>query len=395
MAQVIIDVRQWQSMFDLRTGQKLEDDTPTIRMIQGLLDRHPYPGDIDIQSNRWVSDAALDLISIYEPRLVCLSYAQQYFSSRFSQLTQQEYKDQLGQVFTEVERFVEESGYTPVIVGTGDMTELEGEMDLSRLDGLAMSSAWSARYAGLIEHSERDLEYVKGLPHMERIVSRDEWTSLFEGIPHNPEDIPDYLLVADPGWTFRTATTSLRRAVRIPGENFTVPVATDLGVVDDITSLRGLIEQNLENTRIALIVIEGVGMQNFLKPHMPCSNGKGWFYYEPGESQYLTAPSPTPARSATSSSRVAAKPFSTNSPSAAAVNSDGRASLRRFLGGFATGMSELMTDWSLIYHRSFVAVNASKLIGPHALPFSCPSSNLDPLVRGAGRRGRLRNTLRT
>ena len=288
MAQVIIDVRQWQSMFDLRTGQKLEDDTPTIRMIQGLLDRHPYPGDIDIQSNRWVSDAALDLISLYEPRLVCLSYAQQYFSSRFSQLTQQEYKDQLGQVFTEVERFVEESGYTPVIVGTGDMTELEGEMDLSRLDGLAMSSAWSARYAGLIEHSERDLEYVKGLPHMERIVSRDEWTSLFEGIPHNPEDIPDYLLVADPGWTFRTATTYLRRAVRIPGVNSTIPVATDLGVVNDITGLRSLIEQNLDNTRIALIVIEGVGAQNFSRPYMPCSNGKGWFYYEPGESQYLT-----------------------------------------------------------------------------------------------------------
>ena len=70
MAQVIIDVRQWQNMFDLRTGEKLQQDSPTIRMMQGVLERHPYPGDTDLQSNRWVSETALDLIRVYEPRLV-------------------------------------------------------------------------------------------------------------------------------------------------------------------------------------------------------------------------------------------------------------------------------------------------------------------------------------
>lgn len=288
MALVIVDARQWQNMFDLRTGQKLQEDGPTIRMVRGVLDRHPYPGDIDHRSNRWVSDVALDLIRVYQPRLVCLSYAHQYFTSRFSPLTKQEYKDLLEQVFKEVDRFIDESGYTPVIVGTGDMTELTGEMDLCRLDGLAMSSSWSARYAGLIEPSEKDLEYVASLPHIERVVSRDEWTGVFDGVPYDQERMPDYLLVSSPGWTFRAAITPLRRAVRIPGENITIPVATDLGVVDDITGLRGLIEQNIENTRIALIVIEGVGTQNFLKPHSPCSNGVDWFYYEPGENQYLT-----------------------------------------------------------------------------------------------------------
>ncbi len=288
MAQVIIDVRQWQNMFDLRTGEKLQQDSPTIRMIQGVLERHPYPGDTDIQSNRWVSETALDLIRVYKPRLVCLSYAQQYFSSRFSSLTQQEYESMIQGVFKEVNRFIGQSRYTPVLVGTGDMTELAGEMDLSKLDGLGMSSAWSARYAGLIEQTEKDLEYVAGLPHIERIVSRDEWTSLFAGRPYDPECMPDYLLVADPGWTFRTATNPLRRAVRIPGENFMIPVATDLGTVEDITGLKKIIEQNIENTCIALIVIEGVGTKNFLAPHTPCSNGVDWFYYEPGENQYLT-----------------------------------------------------------------------------------------------------------
>jgi hypothetical protein len=42
-----------------------------------------------------------------------------------------------------------------------------------------------------------------------------------------------------------------------------------------------------------------------------------------------SVPLDTPARLATSSARVAAKPFSTNSSSAAVSNSPGRASLRR------------------------------------------------------------------
>lgn len=45
--------------------------------------------------------------------------------------------------------FIETSGYTPVIVGTGAMMDLKGDMDLSGLDGLAISSNWSARYCGL------------------------------------------------------------------------------------------------------------------------------------------------------------------------------------------------------------------------------------------------------
>ena len=49
-----------------------------------------------------------------------------------------------------------------------------------------------------------------------------------------------------------------------------------------------------------------------------------------------SVPLETPARAATSSTRVAAKPFSTNRSSAASSNSPGRASLRRLRLGAAS-----------------------------------------------------------
>ncbi len=288
MSVVIVDAREWQNMLDLRTGKKIQVDSPAVTMTRGVLKRHPYPGDLDLQSNRWVTDTALDLIHTYTPRLVCLSYAQQYFSSRFKPLTEKELAQMINDVFEEAERFLNESGYTPVIVGTGDMTELAGEMELSKLDGLAFTSGWSARYAGLHQPSIRDLEHISGLPGFERLVSREEWINLFDAAPYDAEIIPDYLLVAREGWSFRAAGTPLRRAVRVPAACFSIPVATPLGEAQNITGIRALVEKNLENTKIALIVIEGVGLRHFPLPHAACSNSVDWYYYEPGEGQYLT-----------------------------------------------------------------------------------------------------------
>lgn len=69
-----------------------------------------------------------------------------------------------------------------------------------------------------------------------------------------------------------------------------------------------------------------------------------------------SVPLETPARSATSSTLVAAKPFSTNRLNAASSNSCGRASLRRSrlcgessVEGEKEEMGMLMTDWLVMY----------------------------------------------
>ena len=288
MSLAIIDAREYQRLFDLRTGAKVEDQAPETLMVRGVLARHPYPGDIEEAGNRWVSDTALDLIEQGQPRLACLCYAHQYIACRYTPLSESRRRAMIEGVFKEAERFVRDCGYTPVIVGTGGLTPLAGEIDLSRLDGLAIASHWSARYAGLHRPTSGDLDFVRGLEHIERVASREEWVSLFPGITPDLERIPEYLLVAREGWTFRTTGTPLRRAHMIPSAGPAIPVATPLGSPEDITGIRGLIEKNLADTRIALIIIEGIGAGDFTTPHHACGNHVDWYCYEPGEAQYLT-----------------------------------------------------------------------------------------------------------
>ncbi len=288
MSIAVVDAREWQTLFDLRTGKKIFEDGPVIRMVQGVLERHPYPGDVDQQSNRWVSDTALDVIERYRPQFVFLSYAHQFFSSRFTPLSDAERKTMMEEVFSEAERFVRESGFVPVIVGTGDMTPIIGDIDLSRLDGLGVTSNWSARYAGLHDPSKRDMAFVASHPRIERVVSRNEWFELFGSVPAEPRRVPDYLLVAQEGWTYKAGGTPLRRTSWVPARSSSIPYMTPLGKVDAITDIAGLVEARLTHQPIALILIEGAGTRDFPQPCDLCSNGIEWFYYEPGEGQYLT-----------------------------------------------------------------------------------------------------------
>jgi hypothetical protein len=181
MSLVIVDARQWQNLLDLRTGKKAQDESPSTVMVREILAKHPYPGDVEFESNRWVSDTALELIGKYQPQLACVFYAHQFFSSRYTPTNEDERKKMLADFFEEVRRFIDESGYTPVVIGSGDMVELAGEIDLTKTDGVAISSHWSARYAGLHQPSPRDLDYAAAHPRIERVVPRKEWISLFPG----------------------------------------------------------------------------------------------------------------------------------------------------------------------------------------------------------------------
>jgi hypothetical protein len=284
---VIVDARQWQNLFDFRTGEKVDSDNAATRMVSKILGKRFYPGDMEETANRWVTDTALDLAAAYQPRLACLSYARQNFMQRITPLSDEQLRGMVCDVFEEIERFVRESGYVPVIIGTGDMTELHGEMDLSMCDGL-VSSSNSSRYVGLNGPSSRDLDYLASLSGIERLVARDEWVSLFPSAKHNHERIPDCLLVAREGWCVRSAGSSPRRTARVQGRNTTIPVFSPLGAPASLAELRGLIEGNLDRTPVALIVIEGIGKRFFPRPFTECVNGIGWYAYEPDEGQYLT-----------------------------------------------------------------------------------------------------------
>ena len=109
MSLAIVDAREWQNILDLRTGKKVQDERSQTLMLRGILKRHPYPGDVDIVSNKWVTDTALDLIDAYEPQLACLIYAHQYFAGRYTPMSEEQRKIMIEDVFSEIGRFIDKS----------------------------------------------------------------------------------------------------------------------------------------------------------------------------------------------------------------------------------------------------------------------------------------------
>ncbi|OPY00120.1 MAG: hypothetical protein A4E58_00160 [Syntrophorhabdus sp. PtaB.Bin006] len=288
MSITVLDAREWQTALDLRTGEKAEPARPIVEIVKDVLRRHPYPGDMDPGSNRWVTDTALDLINGYRPRFVFLTYAAQYFSTRYNAMTKIERTEIIADAFLELERFIDATGFTAVVVGTGDMTPLLGLIDATGVDGLAVSTHWSARYAGLYEPSQDDLKLLNKHPHVERIVPRSEILSLFGGTPEQALRVPEYLMIARTGYAFRTISGAMKTPVMIPSSNFTVPVHTPGHIPQALTDIKNILEESLIEHQVALVIMEGVGLEDFLWPHTPCGNGKEWYYYEPNDAQYLT-----------------------------------------------------------------------------------------------------------
>jgi hypothetical protein len=283
-----IDAREWQKLFDLRTGEVVTDRSPLSEMVQGLQARHPYPGDLNADANRWVTDTALDLMELYDPSFVFLTYAWQYFAGRYSALSDSDWGTAVASVLAEVDRFIALSGFFPVIVGTGGLTPLVSSIDLTHLDGLALCTHWSARYAGLHEPSPADLNFVRTLPEIERVVTREEFLRLFGDCPADRSRVPEYLLVAREGCVFKTVGGAFRKVHRVSARSFSIPVSVCLEDVADVTGIRKAVEKRLESNRVALIFVEGLGINELPRPYREIANGREWFFYETGDAQYLT-----------------------------------------------------------------------------------------------------------
>ena len=284
----IVDAREWQNHFDLQTGAKSVERGLLVELMKEVLHQHPYPGDLDTNSNRWVTETALDLAARYQPQFITLTYARQYFASRVGPMSAADRNEMMIELFQEVERFIEASGFTPVIVGRGGVTPLAGVIDLSGLDGIGVSTHWSARYAGLHGPSEADLKLLTENPLVERIVTKDEFLSLFGGSPMDGRLLPDYLLVAQYGHAFKALGCTTKKPIMVPDAPSHIPFSSPLGDAADLTSIRSVIDSGLQQgNKIALIILEGVGSEDFKRPYSLCGNSRGWFCYEPGDAQLL------------------------------------------------------------------------------------------------------------
>ncbi len=284
----IVDVREWQSVLDLKTGKKTARRHPCLELMQKVLGRHPYPGDLNREGNRWVTDTALDLLAQRDKEFMFLAYAQHYFCSRFVPLSKEDKATLYAEVFEEVARFRRESGFLTLVIGTGDLRQAEAGINLGQdFDGLGVLSNWATHYAGMYGASERDLAKLSGMQEIERVVSREEFLQEFGGSEAaDGRKLPEYLLVAKDGCCFQTSEK--RKPVMIPAANQSIPFAADWeAAATSIVDIRAAVLDKLRTDRVALIVVEGIGCEDFPQPYQICRNGIGWFTYEIGEAQYM------------------------------------------------------------------------------------------------------------
>jgi hypothetical protein len=283
----LIDVVEWQTAVDFRTGRPVVVDHPRVDLAAKVLRAHPYPGDLTGEGDRWVTDTALDLHARYAPDFVLLTYANLYFPAVFSPLGEAERAAQIAQTFEQIERFLNESVFAPVIVGLGDFVPFQGYVYLTDLEGQVISGGMNPRYAGLNQATARDLEQLAEREGIARLLTRDAFRNQFGGCQQFYDRFPEHLVVAEEGRIFRGPSSGARPLYRVPKYDRTLPLHTSLGTAEAIIDVAGLALRALERDRVALILVEGVGCESFPLSFQPISNALHWHTYSAGDSQYL------------------------------------------------------------------------------------------------------------
>jgi hypothetical protein len=283
----LIDVGEWQTVVDLRDGRPVEVAHPRLDVAAAVCSAHPYPGDLTPEGLRWVTDTALDLNSRYAPDWFFLNYAHAYLHALFRPQAEGEQAAQVGAVFGEIERFLDATGFEPVVVGLGELMPWLGTIETTDLDALVLAAGMNSRIAGLFDPSPRDLETMAHRMGVERIVSREAFRAEFGGSEGFYAACPDYLVVAQAGYIFRGVNVGCRPLHRVPRPEDNLPLYTLLPGGEALTDVPDLVLQGLANRKVALILVEGVGCASFPWPFRRISNRLHWLCYTMGADQYL------------------------------------------------------------------------------------------------------------
>lgn len=284
----VINTDEEKYLIDFKTGEILPGipSNNMVDWVSNLLHQYSYPGELDLLSIDWVTDMALEVNRVYQPDFIFLSYATPYLISLFMRQGQYDWDAIRSHLFAEVNRFTSQTGYTPYIIGSGGTLPLEGEVDLTSLDGIVTASRMGPVYAGLYQPSERDLHYLNELESVQMILPRERLHQVWVPGINYEGPLPDYLLVAARGFAFRTANSSRRPLYRVNARDNSIPVAAP-EAVKSITDISVLIRKRLRKERVALIVLEGIDLDHFYPGAECCSNTFSWYTYLPGEGQYL------------------------------------------------------------------------------------------------------------
>ena len=292
MNYAVLDVREWDITIDLERGTPITGEIPgpekrRLQLARRLIKDHPYPGDFALESMEWVTDGALRLWKAYDPTFMFISYAQPQILGGVVDMTTADWRRLIDRQFQNVDRFLAESGFTPIIIGLGDLVPIEGYVDLSSWDSYVRKP--DRLYAGLYGlEDEDDFSRLTNTPGVERLISKEDFIANFGAGKDFARRLPDYLVIAKEGHTFKTMGGSPRMGLKTVARNWRIPVYTALDdAIQSIVDVNEVVLRNAGKERIALIVLDGIGIEDFQGPHELCANNFHWYTYSQGDDSYL------------------------------------------------------------------------------------------------------------
>lgn len=286
----VIDVGEWQTVVNLRDGREMAVEHPRVELARGVLASHSYPGDLSDAGLRWVTDTALDLCARYDPGYIMLNYVYAYMQAVYRGATPEGHAAAIQAVAREVGRFLEATGYEPVIVGLGGIMPCRGQIETLDLDATVATAGMHTGFVGLYDATLSDVDRLLTRPGVERIIDRATFRETFGGSDAFYEAFPDLLAVAEDGYRFRGVNVGTRVVHHMPRREEELPVYTTLPGAEalrSLTDVAGLVLKGLETRRVALVLVEGVSCSNFPWPLRRISNRYHWWRYPGGIDQYL------------------------------------------------------------------------------------------------------------
>lgn len=269
---------------DFISGQELPlpADVSMMREICAI----PYPGDTSADSCKWVLDTAAAALSLCKPQLLIIYIAMPLLLAMNTDLPRDRY---LSQAETAIRSFIGKHDYTPYIIGMGGMTKTLGLADDDHIEGYIASSLWSYHYAGVFNAGANDEKRLRSNKRLAFVQSRDEFATEHSITSRKYlSRFPDFLLRAREGYSFRGIGAHDRLPQMIPRQDRYLPVICPGNAPEDIHGVKHHVADLLvHGEKIALILIEGVGEEDFTGSRRMIANFSGSYLYDHSINQYM------------------------------------------------------------------------------------------------------------
>lgn len=285
----IIDVREWQEVIDLATARPARRDEKFLRPLRKLAKNFPYPGDCDNAGSKWTIDAAEAVVDHYNPGWLFLSFIQPFISGVYDVCTVEERKNTAGIILDNIMDFARKHDFLPLIISSGGLVPLEGHIIIPELKGILQSGAWAHNMAGVYRSEPGDENLLTQRPHIRTIIRKNDFIKSYKTMePAYINDFPDYLLIAEDGWSFKGFYSGNRILYNIERYNPVLPVYSEIGYPDHVEGICGLMEGILNRgEKVLLAIVEGLSEDDFVLPYKNVDNCRGWYAYA-GRNLYHT-----------------------------------------------------------------------------------------------------------